>query len=170
MSNRHRSEGLCCLDRDSRDHGVFHLHPHMYFIYMAWWRHQMETFSALLAFCEWNPITGHRWITLTKPVKRTFDVFFDVHLNNWLSKQSRRRWFETPLRSLWRHCNGAQRIDYRLPLLAADLDESLRGAIFTLPVQREHYWSPVYPSCTLYHVSWIKLWCFYELWLNNNES
>ena len=22
---------------------------------MSWWRHQMETFSALLALCEWNP-------------------------------------------------------------------------------------------------------------------
>ena len=33
-------------------------------------------------------------------------VFFDVHLDKRLSKQSRRRWFETLARSLWRHCNG----------------------------------------------------------------
>ena len=26
-------------------------------------------------------------------------------LRQWLCKQSRRRWFETPLRSLWRHGN-----------------------------------------------------------------
>ena len=39
------------------------------------------------------------------PVKRSFDVFFDLHLNKRLNKQSRRRWFETPLHSLWRHCN-----------------------------------------------------------------
>ena len=31
----------------------------------AWWRHQMLTFSALLAFCEVES-TGHRWIPLTK--------------------------------------------------------------------------------------------------------
>ena len=32
------------------------------------------------------------------------DVFFDLPLNKRLSKQSRRRWFETSWRSLWRHC------------------------------------------------------------------
>ena len=40
------------------------------------------------------------------PVTRSFDVFFDQRLNKRLSKQSRRRWFETTSRSLWRHCNG----------------------------------------------------------------
>ena len=29
----------------------------------------------------------------------------DLHLNKQLSKQSRRRWFDTSSRSLWRHCN-----------------------------------------------------------------
>ena len=43
--------------------------------------------------------------TSQKPVTRSFDVFFDLRLNKRLSKQSRRRWFEIPLRSLWRHCN-----------------------------------------------------------------
>ena len=33
------------------------------------------------------------------------DVFFRLRLNKRLSKQSRRRWFETPSRSLWRHRN-----------------------------------------------------------------
>ena len=32
--------------------------------------------------------------------------FLDLRLNKRLSKQSRHRWFETPLRSLWRHCNS----------------------------------------------------------------
>ena len=32
------------------------------------------------------------------PVTRNFDVFFDPPLNKRLSKQSRRRWFETPSR------------------------------------------------------------------------
>ena len=48
--------------------------------------------------------TGHRWIPLTKASDVRFDVFFDMRLNKRLSKQSRRRWFGTPLRSLWRHC------------------------------------------------------------------
>ena len=36
---------------------------------------------------------------------RSFDVLFDLRQNKRLNKLSRRRWFETPLRSLWRHCN-----------------------------------------------------------------
>ena len=70
-----------------------------------WWRHQMETFSALLALCVGNsPISGEfpSW----RPVVRSFDVFFDLRLNKWLSKQSWGWWFETPSSSLWRHCNG----------------------------------------------------------------
>ena len=39
------------------------------------------------------------------PVTRSFDAFFDLCLNKRLSKQSRRKWFEGPSRSLWRHCN-----------------------------------------------------------------
>ena len=31
-----------------------------------------------------------------RPMTRSFDVFFDLRLNKRLSKQSRRRWFETP--------------------------------------------------------------------------
>ena len=50
--------------------------------------------------------TGHRWIPRTKPVTRSFDVFFDLSLNKRLSKQSWGWWFETPLCALWRHCNG----------------------------------------------------------------
>ena len=45
-----------------------------------------------------------------RPVTRSFEVFFDQHLNKGLSKPSRRRWFKTPSRSLWRHCNGPSSI------------------------------------------------------------
>ena len=38
---------------------------------------------------------------------RSFDVFFDLRLNKWLSKQPRGWWFETPSRPLWRHCNAS---------------------------------------------------------------
>ena len=69
-----------------------------------WWRHQMETFSALLAICAVNsPVTGE--FPAQKPVTRSFDVFFDLRLNKRLSKQSWGWRFETPSRSLWRHCN-----------------------------------------------------------------
>ena len=70
----------------------------------TWWRHQMETFSALLALCAWNsPVPGE--FPSQSPVTRSFDVFFDMPLNKGLSKQSRGWWFETPLRSLWRQSN-----------------------------------------------------------------
>ena len=67
----------------------------------TWWRHQMETFSVLLALCA---VTGE--FLSQRPVTRSFNVFFDLCLNKRLSKQSRRWWFETPLRSLWRHDNA----------------------------------------------------------------
>ena len=47
----------------------------------SWWRHEMETFSALLAFCEGHPpISGG--FPSQNPATRSFDVFFDLHLNN----------------------------------------------------------------------------------------
>ena len=70
-----------------------------------WWRHQMDTFSALLALCAGNsPVSGE--FTAQRPVTRSFDVFFDLRLIKWLSKHSRGWWFETLSRPLWRHCNA----------------------------------------------------------------
>ena len=61
-------------------------------------------FRVTLAHCEENsPVTGE--FSWQSPVMRSFDVFFGLRLNKRLSKQSRRRWFETPSRPLWRHCN-----------------------------------------------------------------
>ena len=42
-----------------------------------------------------------------RPVKRSFDVFFDLRLNKQLSKQWKRRYFEMPSPSLWRQCNDS---------------------------------------------------------------
>ena len=69
------------------------------------WRHQMETFSALLALCAGNSLVTGEFLS-QRPVTRSFHVFFDLCLNKRLSKQPRRGWFETPWRSLWRHCNA----------------------------------------------------------------
>ena len=71
---------------------------------MTWWRHQMETFSALVALFEGNsPVTGE--FPSHRPVTRSFDVFFDLRLSKRFYKQSRRWWFETPSWSWWQHCN-----------------------------------------------------------------
>ena len=65
---------------------------------------------------EWKhfSVTGPLWgnppvsggFPSQRPVTRSFDVFFDLRMNKRLSSQSRCQWFETPSRSLWRHCNG----------------------------------------------------------------
>ena len=70
----------------------------------SWWRHQMGTLTALLAFCAGNsPVTGE--FPTQRPATQSFDVFFDLHLNKRLGKQSCGWWFETPSCPLWRHRN-----------------------------------------------------------------
>ena len=74
----------------------------------SWWRHQMETFSALLAICAGNsPVPGE--FPTQRPVTRSFHVSSDLRLNKPLSKQSWGWWFETPSWSLWRQCNELSR-------------------------------------------------------------
>ena len=70
----------------------------------SWWRHQMETFPALLAICAGNsPVTGE--FPTQRPETGSFHVFFDLRLNKRLSKQWWGWSFETPSCPLWRHCN-----------------------------------------------------------------
>ena len=66
----------------------------------TWWRHQMETFSTLLAFRAGNSAVPGEFPS-QRPVTRSFNVFFDLHLNKQLSKQSRSWCFETPSCPLW---------------------------------------------------------------------
>ena len=83
------------------------------FSIFPWWRHQMETFSALLALCAGNlPASGE--FPAQRPVTRSFDVFFDLCLNKRLRKQSRGWWFETLSCPLWRHRNASLELG-RLP-------------------------------------------------------
>ena len=85
---------------------------------IPWWRHQMKKISALLAPCTGNsPVTGE--FPSQRPVTRIFDVFFDLRLNKRLSQQSWGLWFETPLRPLWRHCNGLNIVTAAIYIIAA---------------------------------------------------
>ena len=69
------------------------------------WRHQMETCSASLTLCKGNsPVTDE--FPSQRPVTWSFGILFDLHQDKRLGKPSRRRWFETRLRSLWCHCNA----------------------------------------------------------------
>ena len=76
----------------------------LYVLGISWWRHLMEAKSALLVLCAGNlPVTSG--FLSQRPVRRSFDAFFELHLNKRLSKQSWGWWFETPMCSSWRNCN-----------------------------------------------------------------
>ena len=49
--------------------------------------------------------TGPGEFPTQRSVTLSFDVFFDLRPNKWLSKQPWGWWFETPSCSLWRQCN-----------------------------------------------------------------
>ena len=51
----------------------------------TWWRHQMETFSALMAICAGkSPVTGE--FTAQRPVTRSFDFsLICVWINGWVN-------------------------------------------------------------------------------------
>ena len=77
---------------------------HIAHIFVSWWRHQMDTFSALVAICAGNsPVPGE--FPAQRPVTRSFDIFFDLRSHKRLSKQWWGWWVETLSPSLWRHRN-----------------------------------------------------------------
>ena len=94
---------------------------------MAWWCHQMETFSVLLALC-----VGIRRSSVKCPHKCKWRgaLMFSLicALNKRLSKQSWVWWFETLSRWLWRHCNGPRERQGKIGYCAAL--SSLIGSIF----------------------------------------
>ena len=64
----------------------------------------METFSVLLAICAGNsPVSGE--FPAQRPVIRSFDVFFDLRMNEWLSKHSWGWWLEMSTCPLWSQSN-----------------------------------------------------------------
>ena len=72
---------------------------------LAWWRHQVERFSALLAICAGNsPVTGE--FPAQMSVTRSLDVLLGLRPNKRFSKQWWCWWFEAPSCQLWRYCNG----------------------------------------------------------------
>ena len=96
----------------------------------SWWRHQMETFSALLAICAGNsPVPGE--FPTQRPVTRSFDVFFDLRLNKRLIKQSRGWWLETLSRPLWRHRNVSIKCVEKWILFAGIMSNPCNFKVYT---------------------------------------
>ena len=70
--------------------------------HLSWWRHQMDTFSALLVIWAGDsPVTGD--FPEQRSVTRSFNVFFDLRLKKRFWDAMRR--IETPSRPLWRQSN-----------------------------------------------------------------
>ena len=129
----------------------------------TWWRHQMETFSALLAICAGNsPVPGE--FPTQRPVTRSFDVYFDLRPDKRLSKQSWGWWFETLSHSLWRHRNdthgvnakflalGISKKQHRLNTCISPVEEivhSSLGAMLveSVDVSRIHWIIATKPDC-----------------------
>ena len=62
---------------------------------------KLKIFRVTGLLCGNSPITGE--FSAQRQVTGSFDVFFDLRLNQQLSNQWRRRRFQTPL---WCHCNA----------------------------------------------------------------
>ena len=79
-----KCSGPQCLDTVR---STFWYNGWLWLILKTWWRHQMETFSALLTICAGNsPVSGE--FPTQRPVTRNFDVFFDLcPINDWVNNR-----------------------------------------------------------------------------------
>ena len=134
MSNPCRSDRLCYLGK-------------------SWWRHEMETFSALLALCAGNSsVTGE--FPAQRPVTRNFGVLFDLRLDKRLSKESWVWCLGRPSRLSWRHCNVLTCDDdtHREPFLG-----HRRGGVVVIGRHMVANWKKKIIDKFIHH-NW-ELWC-----------
>ena len=92
------SEGVLSVQKYQSTH---HNRANWSIVEVVWWLCMM-TSSILALRAGKSLVIGD--FPAQRPVVRSFDVFFDLRLNKRLHKQSWGWWFETPSRSLWRHC------------------------------------------------------------------
>ena len=90
--------------------------------------------------------TGPGEFPTQRPVTRSFDVFFDLCLNKWLSKQPWCWWFETPSWSLWRQCNDCCCLQY--PPYLVDTRGCCRWSPLLPPngLLVSHWWPRLYEN------------------------
>ena len=105
-----------------------------------WWRHQMETFPALLALCVGNsPVTG-RWIPLTKGQWRgalMFSLIF-AWTNGWVNN-----WDAGDLRS--------NRAHYDVTVMLKSLWRLLISPLFITLIHQASFTKPIF---ILHHFCW----------------
>ena len=116
--------------------------------------------------------TGPSEFPTQRPVTRSFDVFFDLRLNKRLRKQPRGWWFETPLWSLWRHCNGIwmNTSDHRNPLSIGDIIISHLGTVVKYDIRLKFilHWNRVKTRSLRTSISFVK--SIWNLALHNFQN
>ena len=141
------------------DVGIYQFYPCEFYQSCHWfvsfmmtvWRHQMETFSALLAICAGNsPVPGE--FPTQRLVTRSFDVYFDLLRVKRLSKQSWGWWFETLSHSFWRHRN----IIFYFQIVDCDLLKKIVWSFHQILAHRRP------PSW----IQWIQLRCWFHGFTN----
>ena len=89
-------------------------------------------------------VTGHLCGEFTRPgefptqrpVTQIFDVFYDLRLNKWLSKQSWGWWFETLSRPLWHQCNVNEMVNFPVKIYIQVIVIIMTGDDMTAVVAR----------------------------------
>ena len=143
--------GIIYLQRRPLYENRAQIHPPV----LSIWRHQMKTFSALLAICAGNsPVPGE--FPTQRPVTRSFDVFFHLRLNKRLSKQWWGWWFETLSGPLWRHCNGTLMIVTFWMLSRSELDTEHSGYLYLMVIVTRNKPTISWLSC-VFRSPWSKL-------------
>ena len=96
----------------------------------------------------WRESTRQRCIPLPKASEAELWCFLRLRLNKRLSKQSRRRWFETPSCSIWRHCNSSE-----MPAVRKVMQFHF-VCVFALP-----YRAVLLGSLSSWDIIWLIDWC-----------
>ena len=121
----------------------------------------METFPRY-----WPFVWGIHWSPVNSPHKGQWrgalSFFFELRLNKHLSNQSRRRWFETPSHSLWRHRNYSHiRLSYFIKMPSdAEVDEESVERWKQTRWQQSPIWNQLSSQYTP-NSNWLPTWAKY---------
>ena len=114
----------------------FYVKLNLFNMIVIWWKYFLRS---------WPFVRGN------SPV--TFNVLFDLHLNKRLSKQSKRSWFDAPLRSWWHRCN-AKCETLRIEMIPQNCCKSASDTITMLSCETlwdQHYLKQAYCLWALKH-------------------
>ena len=116
------------------------LHRHLQ---AQWWRHQMETFSAILDLCAGNsPVLGE--FATQRPVTRSFEVFLwaKPRINGWINNR-----YAGDLRRHRAHYDVIVMSDDQVRNAGLIPEEIILGVQIELHICWGTYWGPVTHIC-----------------------